>query len=193
MIPLSGRSEACGQATAFECKIFKDTREERGEVMSDGVSTTRPLVLVLLAAFLLAALPGISHPFENSPSLPDIKGWSSGVITTTELESQGIWLERTYSRITDRHRILVIVLEGPGTSWSGLPEAPVSADDGLIGSGATYRTTTVAGFPAAIENHPLTGSSLTVTVAVDETFTFETAFDDVDLENFAGEFLKDII
>lgn len=152
--------------------------------------------LLLLAAFLLAALPGISHSLENRLSLPDISGWSSGAVTATELETpsgdQGIWLEKTYSRMTDRHSILVIVLKGSGTSWSGLPEGPVSADDGLIGSGATYRTITVTGFPAAIENHPLTGSSLTVTVARDETFTFETAFDDVDLEEFAEELLKDI-
>lgn len=164
--------------------------------MSVGASATRTGMLVILAAFLLAAVPGISHSLENSLSLPEIKGWSSGVVTTTELESpsgdQGIWLERTYSRISDRHSILVIVMHGPGTSWSGLPEGTISTDDGLIGSGATYRTIKIAGFPAAIENHPLTGSSLTVTVASDETFTFETTFDDVDLEEFAGKFLKNV-
>lgn len=164
--------------------------------MSAGTSTARSGVLVLLAVFLLAALPGISNSLENSFYLPDIKDWNSGVVTTTELDSpsgnQGIWLERTYSRITDRHSILVVVLKGPGTSWSGLPVAPVFDDDGSIGSGSTYMTTTVAGFPAAIENHPLTGRSLVVTTAKDETFTFETTFDDVDLEEFAGELIKGV-
>lgn len=164
--------------------------------MSAGTSAARAGASILLAAFFVAASPGISCSLEKNLALPDIDGWNGSAVATTELDTpsgnQGVWLERTYSRKTDRHTIFVIVLKGPGTSWSGLPEDPVSTDDGLMGSGATYRTTTVAGFPAALENHPLTGRSLVVTSAQDETFTFETAFYDVDLEGFAGELLKDV-
>lgn len=164
--------------------------------MATGVSIARPVVMALLAAFLLAIFPNFGDSLEKDIFLPDIPGWNKGEVTTTVLESpsgdQGSWLELAYSRETDRHSILVVVLKGPGTSWSGLPKGNVTAGDGPVGSGATYRTTTVLGFPAALEIHPLTGSSLVVTPSEETTFTFETAFEDVDLEGFAENFLKDV-
>lgn len=152
--------------------------------------------MALLAAFMLAVFPNFVYSLEETISFPEIPGWNKGEVTTTELETpsgdQGSWSELTYSRETDRHSILVVVLKGPGTSWSGLPKGNVSAKDGPIGSGATYRTTTILNFPAVLEIHPLTGSSLVVTPSEDTTFTFEAAFEDVDLEWFAENFLKDL-
>ncbi|MDO9508009.1 MAG: hypothetical protein Q7I97_01480 [Thermovirgaceae bacterium] len=164
--------------------------------MSVKRSIARPGVMVLMAAILLAVLPNIGDPLEKNLTLPDIQGWNKGEGTTTVLDSpsgnQGVWLELIYSRKTDRHSVLVVVMQGPGTAWSGLPKGDVSDDDGPIGSGVTYRTTTVLGFPAALEIHPLTGRTLVVAPAEDATFTFETAFNDVDLEGFAKEILKGV-
>jgi hypothetical protein len=157
----------------------------------------RGLVRVLfLALFFPAVFTCHGNAAGNILAMPEIPGWNGGEVAATELKSpsgdQGEWLERFYYRDTDRHRILVVIMRGPGTSWSGLPREPISADDGLIGSGATYRTTEVAGFPAALETHPLTGSCLTVTPAGDETYTFETRHEDVDLEEFADKFMEEV-
>lgn len=169
---------------------------ERGDIMPVGASTARPVAYILIAFLIMAVLPCVSHSFDDRPILPDIEGWDGRETATTELDTpsgnQGVWLERTYYRETDRHSILLILMKGPGTSWSGLPNAPVFSDDGSIGSGATYRTITVGGFPAALETHPLTGRSLVVTTGKDETFTFETSYDDVDLQGFAEELLKSV-
>jgi hypothetical protein len=50
-------------------------------------------------------------------------------------------------------------------------------------------TLTVSGFPAALEIHPLTGKTLTVSPSGEETLTFETTFEDIDLVGFAETFL----
>ena len=80
---------------------------------------------------------------------------------------------------------------GPGTLWQDFPRE-VSADDGPIGSGATYSTLEIGGHRAVLECHPLTGRALSVAIAPDSTLTFETDFEDVELEAFALAFLEQL-
>jgi len=127
---------------------------------------------------------------EGPPTFPDLPGWDHGEVILTTLETpsgnMGYWIERNYTRRSDGHSIDVVLLKGPGTAWQGLQEA-VSADDGPMGSGSTYRSVRIGGHKGILEWHPLTGRVLVVELAPDITVTFETVYDDVDLEGFALE------
>ncbi|HOR54102.1 MAG TPA: hypothetical protein PLM30_02650 [Synergistales bacterium] len=152
-------------------------------------------VLVTLSlAFSMAASTGWAA--KNAGPLPDIPGWDSGDLATEEYETPteqlGCRMERLYRRQADNHSILVVWVRGPGTLWQGFPEGEVSADDGPIGSGATYNTLDIDDHRAVLECHPLVGKALSVAIAPDFTLTFETTFADVGLDAFALVFLEQL-
>ena len=158
--------------------------------------TGRRTAARIVGAFLLAlALMTAAGALDEGLCLfPDITGWRGGETLWKELETlsevMGYRSERLYRREADNHSIQVILLKGPGTLWQGLPKGEICADDGPVGSGATFRTLEAGGYRAVMEDHPLTGKALVVEMAPDSTLTFETAFEDVDLERFALVFLK---
>jgi len=161
--------------------------------MASENSLARSIAIATFAT-MIATLLAVSSPAADKPVLPEIEGFRSGDIRLAILDTpsgnQGTWVQSSYFRITDNHSVDLNILSGPGTGWSGLPEGGISSTDGSIGSGAVYMTLRVSGFPAAMETHPLTGRSLTVTTSSEETLTFETSFDDVDLVAFAEIFLS---
>ncbi|HOG13564.1 MAG TPA: hypothetical protein PLY39_00220 [Synergistales bacterium] len=152
------------------------------------------VLMTLSLAFSTAASPGVAA--KNAGPLPDILGWDPGDLAEVEYktptEQLGCRMERLYKRQTDNHSILVILVRGPGTLWQGFPEGKINADDGPIGSGATYNTLDIDGHRAVLECHPLTGKALSVAIAPDFTLTFETTFEDVELDAFALLFLEQI-
>ena len=158
--------------------------------------TGRRTGATIVGAFLLALslMTEAGALDEELRLFPDITGWRGGETLSMELEApsqvMGSRSERLYRRETDNHTIQVIMLKGPGTLWQGLPKGEISADDGPIGSGATFRTLEAGGYRAVMEDHPLTGKALVVEMAPDSTLTFETGFEDVDLERFAVVFLQ---
>jgi len=159
------------------------------------MSVGRKIAMTLGALSLAIILATSSGSAEETPGpLPDIAGWNSGdgasMALETPSEELGCRVEGVYKRRTDNHSVFVVLLKGPGTRWQGLPEGEISADDGPIGSGATFSTLKVGGRRAIIENHPLTGRVLVVEVSPDFTLTFETRFEDVELEGFALAFLE---
>lgn len=54
------------------------------------------------------------------------------------------------------------------------PDKTISADDGPIGSGASYRTLSVTGQRSILEHHPLTGFSISVKAGNKGTLTLES-------------------
>lgn len=148
---------------------------------------------VVTLTMTFAALLAVSSPATDNLALPEIEGFRSGNATATILDTpsgnQGTWIQQSYFRTPDNHSVDLNILMGPGTGWHGLPEEGISSTDGPIGSGAVYMTLTVSGFPAALEIHPLTGKTLTVSPSGQETLTFETTFEDIDLVEFAETFL----
>jgi hypothetical protein len=148
---------------------------------------------VVTLTMTFAALLAVSSPATDNPALPEIEGFRSGNATATILETpsgnQGTWIQQSYFRTSDNHSVDLNILRGPGTGWPGLPGEDISSTDGPIGSGAVYITLRVSGFPAAMEIHPLTGRALTITPSGEETLTFETSFEDIDLVGFAEIFL----
>mgnify|MGYP000854860841 FL=1 len=147
-------------------------------------------------SFSLALTASTGWAAGDPDLLPDILGWYAGSQASEEYETPteqlGCRMERLYRRQADNHSILVVWVRGPGTLWQGFPEGEVSADDGPIGSGATYSTLEIGGHRAVLECHPLTGRALSVAIAPDSTLTFETDFEDVELEAFALAFLEQL-
>lgn len=157
-----------------------------------GVRKIAMLLGALSLAITLATSPGSA---EKTPyPLPDITGWNLGDRVSMELETPseelGCRVEGIYKRRTDNHSVFVVLVKGPGTLWQGLPEGEINTDDGPIGSGATFSTLKIGGRKAVIECHPLTGRVLVVEVSPDFTLTFETRYEDVELERFALAFLE---
>ena len=86
---------------------------------------------------------------------------------------RGFWLERSY-RNTVGVPFRAVWMEGSGDKgWSPSDKA-ISADDGPLGSGATYRTVSVAGQKSVLEHHPVTGFSLSVKAGKKGTLTLES-------------------
>ena len=65
-------------------------------------------------------------------------------------------------------------MEGSGDKGWTPPGNEISADDGPLGTGASYKTLSVKGEKAIIEHHPVTGYSLSVKVGKKGTLTLES-------------------
>ena len=131
--------------------------------------------ILLLSLFVILNIT-VSHATAGD-ALPEINGWMNGGLRKTEFDTvsgkRGFWLERSY-RNTVGVPFRAVWMEGSGDKgWSPSDKA-ISADDGPLGSGATYRTVSVAGQKSVLEHHPVTGFSLSVKAGKKGTLTLES-------------------
>lgn len=135
------------------------------------------LSLAVAAAMLCLAQTSVCA--EDISRLPEISGWTCGEARVTQLDTisgnKGTWTERDY-RTPNGTSFHSVLIEGSGAKGWNIPES-VSADDGMLGSGATYKTVTAAGHKAVFEHHPVTGSSLAVSTGPASVLTLESEHD----------------
>ena len=129
------------------------------------------LVIPILAVFVTFS------PASAGEALPEISGWINGELRKTELDTvsgkKGFWLERSYRNIAGVP-FHAVWMEGSGDRGWTPSEKTISADDGPLGSGASYRTLSVAGQSSVLEHHPVTGFSLSVKAGKKGTLTLES-------------------
>lgn len=118
---------------------------------------------------------------QMTEALPEIPGWINGELRKTEFDTvsgkRGFWLERDY-RNNAGVPFHAVWMEGSGDKGWTPPEKEISADDGPLGTGASYRTLSVKGEKAILEHHPVTGYSLSVKVGKKGTLTLESIISD---------------
>ena len=129
--------------------------------------------LALLVLFLNISLSSA----QMTDALPEIPGWINGELRKTEFDTvsgkRGFWLERDY-RNNAGVPFHAVWMEGSGDKGWTPPGNEISADDGPLGTGASYKTLSVKGEKAIIEHHPVTGYSLSVKVGKKGTLTLES-------------------
>lgn len=134
---------------------------------------------LLIACFVMAACALALPASACGAELPEIAAWQNGELRTTNLETvsgnRGSWQEREY-RTDLGARVYAIWIEGAGEKGWNAPGGDISADDGPIGNGATYRTVTVASEKGLLERHPTTGCSVAVKIAKMGTLTVESRY-----------------
>lgn len=134
---------------------------------------------LLLACFAITVCALMLTSPADSAELPEIATWQNGKLRTTTLETvsgnRGSWQEREY-RTDLGARVHAIWIEGAGEKGWTVPGGDISADDGLIGNGATYRTVTVSSEKGLLERHPMTGYSIAVKIDKMGTLTVESQY-----------------
>lgn len=134
---------------------------------------------LLLACFVITACALALPASSDSAELPEIAAWQNGALRITTLETvsgnRGSWQEREY-RTDLGARVYAVWIEGAGEKGWTVPSGDISADDGLIGNGATYRTVMIASENGLIERHPTTGYSVAVKIAKMGTLTLESQY-----------------
>ena len=129
--------------------------------------------LALLVLFFNISLSSA----QMTDALPEIPGWINGELRKTEFDTvsgkRGFWLERDY-RNNAGVPFHAVWMEGSGDKGWTPPGNEISADDGPLGTGASYKTLSVKGEKAIIEHHPVTGYSLSVKVGKKGTLTLES-------------------
>ncbi len=129
--------------------------------------------LALLVLFFNISLSSA----QMTDALPEIPGWIHGELRKTEFDTvsgkRGFWLERDY-RNNAGVPFHAVWMEGSGDKGWTPPGNEISADDGPLGTGASYKTLSVKGEKAIIEHHPVTGYSLSVKVGKKGTLTLES-------------------
>lgn len=129
--------------------------------------------LALLVLFLNISLSSA----QMTDALPEIPGWINGELRKTEFDTvsgkRGFWLERDY-RNNAGVPFHAVWMEGSGDKGWTPPGNEISADDGPLGTGASYKTLSVKGEKAILEHHPVTGYSLSVKVGKKGTLTLES-------------------
>ena len=133
-------------------------------------------ILIYLAIPILALFVSLS-PAPAKEALPEISGWINGELRKTELDTvsgkKGFWLERSY-RNNAGVPFHAVWMEGSGDRGWSPSEKTISADDGPLGSGASYRTLSVTGQRSILEHHPVTGFSISVKAGNKGTLTLES-------------------
>lgn len=134
--------------------------------------------IILLSLALLMLFFNISlSSAQMTDALPEIEGWINGELRKTEFDTvsgkRGFWLERDY-RNTVGVPFHTVWMEGSGDKGWTPPDKEISADDGPLGTGASYKTLSVKGEKAILEHHPVTGYSLSVKVSKKGTLTLES-------------------
>lgn len=111
--------------------------------------------------------------------LPEVSEWQNGALRVTPFDTvsgnRGSWQERNYIT-TSGTRVLATWMEGAGEKGWAPPSESISASDGLMGSGATYNTITVAEEKAILESHSVTGLSVAVKITNKGTLTLESKY-----------------
>lgn len=124
-------------------------------------------ILLMCVAFIISAAAASASPAATAGRLPDIDGWINGVVRVTKLETvsgnRGTWLERDY-RTAAGVPLHAVWIDGAGEKGWDVSDKEISADDGPLGTGATYKTISAAGERAILEHHPVTGYSLTARI-----------------------------
>ncbi|MDR3331825.1 MAG: hypothetical protein LBT08_04285 [Synergistaceae bacterium] len=149
----------------------------------------------ILAAFLacFAFLAAVAGADDERLSLPEIKGWTSGELRETTLDTvsgnQGCWQERNY-RTESGVNVRAILTSGAGPRFHGNISQSVDSSDGPFGSGSRYRTLSIEvgdGLPllAALETHPLLGRSIAIKTPLG-TLTMESDSFSADDEDFVS-------
>ncbi len=114
---------------------------------------------------------------QMTDALPEIPRWINGELRKTEFDTvsgkRGFWLERDY-RNNAGVPFHAVWMEGSGDKGWTPPEKETSADDGPLGTGASYKTLSVKGEKAILEHHPVTGYSLSVKAGKKGTLTLES-------------------
>lgn len=133
-------------------------------------------IVIYLAIPIMALFVSLS-PAPGKETLPQISGWINGELRMTEFDTvsgkRGLWLERNY-RNNAGVPFHAVWIEGSGEKgWSPSDKA-ISADDGPLGNGATYRTISIDEQKALLEYHPVTGLSLSVKAGIKGTLTLES-------------------
>lgn len=113
-----------------------------------------------------------------SVSLPDIPGYTAGVLRSTPLSAPsgdfGVWLSRTYR--SPGGRILeATLMSGPGAGPLVAGAEGSKTNDRPLGFGATYEVFSLDGKTAVYETIPSVGQSLAVAVDTNSTITLESA------------------
>lgn len=134
---------------------------------------------LLIIGFVIVVSALVMSAVSESANLPEIASWQNGELRVTVLETvsgnRGSWQEREYR--TDLGTLVYAIwLEGAGNrDWEPSGGA-ISANDGLVGRGAVYRTTVICAQEGLIEHHPVTGYSVAVKVAKLGTLTVESKY-----------------
>lgn len=135
------------------------------------------LLSSIYIAFMICIISAFSLFAADVNRLPDIDGWQNGEVRITSFDTvsgnRGTWLERDYRTISGVP-FHAVWMEGSGDKGWDVSDQTLSAYDGPLGSGATYRTLTIAGNKAAIEHHPVSGYSLAVKIGKLGTLTLES-------------------
>lgn len=136
----------------------------------------KKIVILSLAMAVLFLNISLSWA-QMTEALPEIQGWINGELRKTEFDTvsgkRGFWLERDY-RNNAGVPFHAVWMEGSGDKGWTPPEKEISADDGPLGTGASYRTLSVKGEKAILELHPVTGYSISVKVGKKGTLTLES-------------------
>jgi hypothetical protein len=164
--------------------------------------TRRPVYKdVLLSAFLCCFFLYMSAGAVSGETLqitiPDVPGWTEICtetrILTSATEEQGRMTERIYKKNDGVEVVKVLLLQGPGTKWLSFPQKDAGGSDGLVGTGATYRTLQILGKEGVLEHHPVLGYSLAIRLEDEKTLTFETSASKTTLMVFSKQLLESII
>lgn len=139
----------------------------------------KPLACLLLAVLCLLAGALVSQAAE----LREIEGWQNGGLRTTRLDTvsgnRSVWQERDYITASGA-RVHAVWMEGAGEKGWTPPSVDAAASDGLMGSGASYRTLIIASERAVIEKHPVTGYCVAVKIEKRGTLTVESKYAEED-------------
>lgn len=126
------------------------------------------LFLLVVFSLLLSLLSPSLIFAREAPSLPEMPHWICGELKTTNLDTvsgnQGTWFQRDY-RSASGERFHAALFIGKGAGTSGFQSASIDSNDGLIGSGSTYRTFEIRGCQAIAETHPVLGTAVAVKLA----------------------------
>ncbi len=148
--------------------------------------------LLVYIAFITCTLLFPAFYSTAGEMLPDIDGWINCNTRVTQLDTvsgnRGTWLERDY-RTTAGILVHAVWIDGAGDKGWNVSDKTISADDGAMGTGATYKTLTVSGEKAALEHHPVTGYSLFIKIGTLGTLTLESKIATEDEILRAGEAL----
>lgn len=134
---------------------------------------------LLLICFVIAAYFLSPQSATDAAELPGVPSWQNGELRITVLDTvsgnRGSWQERDYITASGT-RVHAVWIEGAGEKGWSPPEKSASGDDGLMGSGATYRTISIGDEKALIEHHPVTGYSVAVKIEKKGSLTVESKY-----------------
>ena len=153
-------------------------------------------VLVLFTAQAYAAdAPLVEVLTGKNIGLPDVEGWFNHDARTTKLNTvsgcKGEWIERDY-RTAQGVPCHAVRINGAAPKGWKAKQISGTADDGLFGEGAVFKSLTVCGFAAEFDRHPSRGCSLAVRLP-DSVLTLESKYtSETEITQIAETLIKKI-